>query len=281
MVHKSLSDRDFNRMSEFIHFNWGLKMPDAKRLMLESRLAKRLRDLNLDSFEAYCEYLFSPRGMETEPGIMIDVLTTNETSFFREPTSLEHLMERVLPEWAQSRQNSGARKLRVWSAGCSSGEEPYTLAMLCSEFAAKHPGLNFDYSLLATDISAKVLKQALAAIYKQERVAKIPLEMKNKYLLKSRDASHHQVRIVPELRARVTFRRVNLMDGFRCDKPMDIIFCRNVIIYFDQETQHRLLTRLCDQLRPEGYLFTGHAETLGGMSLPLEPVIPMVYRKVL
>lgn len=280
MLNMTLSDSDFNRMSEFIHANWGLKMPSAKRLMLESRLAKRLRGLKLESFEAYCDYLFSPQGMETEPGMMIDVLTTNETSFFREPRAFEHLTGRVLPEWVERNENRRKRKLRVWSAGCSSGEEPYTLTMLLSEFAAKNPALKFDFSLLATDISAKVLNAAKQAVYKQERVAKIPPELRKRYLLKSRDKNSGNVRVVPELRAKVSFRRVNLMDEFRCDKPMDIIFCRNVIIYFDPPTQQGLLKRLCDQLRPQGYLFTGHAETLGGMSLPLEPVIPMVYRKI-
>jgi chemotaxis protein methyltransferase CheR len=170
------------------------------------------------------------------------------------------------------------RKLRVWSAGCSTGEEPYTLAMTLYEYAETVPG--FDFQILATDLSTRVLEKAKQAVYDDERVEPVPKLMKNKYLLRSKDRSSGKVRIVPELREKVRFRRLNFMDDdFGIHEPFDIIFCRNVVIYFDRPTQERLLNKFYANLTKDGFIFMGHSETLNGLDVPLVMVHPTVYRK--
>jgi chemotaxis protein methyltransferase CheR len=243
--------------------------------MIEARLQKRLRALGLTSFCRYCDYLFSPKGMADELVNMIDVVTTNKTDFFREPTHFSYLTDKAL-QAILSRGGTG-KNVTVWSAGCSSGEEAYTLAIVLQEFADYH---DLDFTILASDISTRMLEKARLAIYDEERVAPIPPELRKKYLLRSKDREKGVYRIVPELRERVTFHRVNFMEGDRWFKePIDVIFCRNVIIYFDKPTQERLLNKLCRCLCANGYLFLGHSETLLGMNLPLVQVSPTVYRK--
>ena len=186
--------------------------------MLEARFQKRLRALGMKTFDDYCAYLFSPEGMEHELHHMIDTVTTNKTDFFREPSHFEFLVNTVLPEMTAPRRAGAEKKLRIWSAGCSTGEEPYTLAMVINEFAERYPSCGFAWSILATDISTKVLEKARQAVFDRERVMPIPDPLKRKYLLKSKDRNKGLVRIVPELRQMVCFRRLNFMDddfGFR------------------------------------------------------------------
>lgn len=279
LVHErasSLGERDFARLSRFIYEEVGIKMPDSKKTMLEARLQKRLRSLGIGSFSAYCDYLFSPRGAELEMVQMIDLVTTNKTDFFREPDHFHYLTGTVLPEW-QARH--GNRIFSIWSAGCSTGEEPYTMAMVLSEYAAANPG--FTFQILATDISTRVLEKARTAIYAADRVAPVPMPLKKRYLLRSKDRSNDLVRIVPELRSRVRFRRLNFMEGdFGMREQMDVIFCRNVIIYFDRPTQEGLLNRLYRHMAPRAHIFMGHSETLNGLDVPLTMVHPTVYRKL-
>lgn len=268
----------FKRLGTFIHHEFGIKMPEAKRLMLQSRLQKRLRVLNLSTFEEYCEYLFGEEGLRTELVHMIDMVSTNKTDFFREPNHFDYLAEVAVPTLAKTRAASRLN-LHLWSAGCSSGEEPYTLAMVLSEYAQNHPG--FDYSILATDISSRMLEMGRQVIYNEARVAPVPAGLRKKYLLRSKNPNKGVVRIVPELRERVQFQRLNFMDReFKIGQAMDIIFCRNVIIYFDMPTQERLLNNFCRCLSPDGYIFMGHSETLHGLKVPLAPVAPTVYRKI-
>ncbi len=271
-----LSNKEFSRLREFIYRECGIKITESKRTMLEARLQKRLRALKVSTFSQYCDYLFSPRGMGEEPVSMIDVVTTNKTDFFREPGHFKYLALKALPDLV--RRSGGKRNVTIWSAGCSSGEEAYTLAMVMAEFVRENDGI--DYTILATDISTRVLEKAGLAIYDEERIEPIPVEYRQKYLLKSKTAANKRYRIVPELRGRVKFRRLNFMEGdFGFREPMDVIFCRNVIIYFDKQTQERLLNRFCEYLSPDGYLFMGHSETLLGMDVPLVQVAPTVYRK--
>ena len=273
--HASLSARDFSRLSRFIYDTCGIKMPDVKKTMLEARLQKRLRGLGMRGFGDYCDYLFSPAGMDQELVQMLDMVTTNKTDFFREPDHFDYLTQKVLPDWCS--RHPGAR-LAIWSAGCSSGEEPYTLAMVLSEFALANPG--FDFQILATDISTRVLEKAKNAIYPEVLVEPVPLALKKKYLLRSKDRSSGTVRIVPQLREKVRFRRLNFMDeDFGMREQLDIIFCRNVIIYFDRPTQERLLRRFHQQMKPGAFIFMGHSETLSGLDVPLTSVFPTVYRK--
>ncbi|HAM53444.1 MAG TPA: chemotaxis protein CheR [Nitrospiraceae bacterium] len=280
VISASLSDRDFLRLSRLIYSECAIKMPFQKKIMLEARLRKRLRELGMYSFREYCDYLFSEEGMGYELTPMIDVVTTNKTDFFREPRHFDFLARTALPELMKVHGAGTNRQISVWSAGCSTGEEPYTIAMVLNEFRIKHPA--FHFFILATDISTKVLDRAIRGIYKEERAETIQRALKEKYFIRSRDRERGLVRIVPELRSQVRFRRLNFMDeDFGIREPMDIIFCRNVIIYFDRPTQEKLINRLCRHLIPGGYLFMGHSETLSGLNVPLVSAGPMVYRKPL
>jgi chemotaxis protein methyltransferase CheR len=275
----TMSGKDFSRLKEFIYTQCGINLTDIKRTMLEARLQKRLRILGLLSFSVYCDYLFSRQGMEEELIQMIDVVTTNKTDFFREAAHFEYLTHYALPELMRVERFTVRRPLAVWSAGCSSGEEPYTLAMVVKEFSQKS-GAGLPFTILATDISTNVLEKAKLAIYEEEKVLPVPPELKRKYLLKSKDPHKKVYRIVQELRESVSFRRLNFMDGdFGFREHMDIIFCRNVIIYFDKPTQEKLLNRFCDYLSPDGYIFMGHSETVLGMDVPLAQVASTVYRR--
>jgi len=274
---KPMTTREFFRLSEFIHTQCGIKMPPGKKIMLEARLQKRLKSVGAATFGEYCEYLFNSPGSQDELVQMINAVATNKTDFFREPGHYPILTDTVLPSFVDPAPGSG-QCFTIWSAGCSSGEEPYTLAMVLSEFAVHHPG--FRFSIVATDISTKVLEKAKLGIYDEERVAPVPLVIRQKYLMKSKDRSKGQVRITPELRSLIRFERVNLMDEqYRRPELLDVIFCRNVIIYFERVNQEKLLVRLCNSLRSGGHLFLGHSETVHGFDLPLQRVTSTVYRK--
>ncbi|MFH1019172.1 MAG: protein-glutamate O-methyltransferase [Pseudomonadota bacterium] len=273
----SLSDRDFNRFSAFIYEACGIKLPPIKKTMLSARLQKRLRQLHLDSFSAYLDYVLSPDGQLKELSHMIDVVSTNKTDFFREAKHFDVMTSLVLPDYVQRMTHSAHKILRVWSAGCSSGEEPYTLAMVLDDFFFRYPGL--DYAILATDICTEVLAKAEEAIYTDEVVAPVSPVLRNKYLMKGKGAHSGFHRVVPELRHKVVFRRLNFMDrDFGIEQKMDIILCRNVIIYFDRKTQCALFEKFYRHLSPNGYLFTGHSETLEGIGDRMERVAAAVYR---
>lgn len=273
---------EFRQLREFIQKNYGVKMPDEKKSFLESRLLKRLRALNLNDYTEYCKYLFSEQGQHEELARMIDLVTTHKTDFFREPAHFDFLVQKAVPALIR-RQGAGVqRKLMVWSAGCSTGEEPYTIAMTLMEFARSYPGLGFDFFILGTDVSEGVLEEAQTAIYTEEQALPISMELKKRYLLKSRDRSKNLVRIAPELRSRVAFRPLNFLEkDFKLRENMDIIFCRNVVIYFDRPTQQTLVNRFYNHLNPYGFLFMGHSETLNGLDTPFNAVGPTIYQKVL
>jgi chemotaxis protein methyltransferase CheR len=276
-VHEeTLSGRDFSKLCDFVYSEAGIRLGPEKKTMLEGRLKRRLRELNIDSYKGYCEYLFGDEGQRREITSFIDVVTTNKTDFFREPKHFDYLTQRALPELAA---RAAGQPLLVWSAGCSSGEEPYTLAMLLSEFGETRPG--FRFHVLATDISTKVLAKAELGIYSGDDVEPVPLPLRRKYLMRSRERDAGQVRIVPELRKLVEFRRLNFMDSdYGVAEKVDAVFCRNVIIYFDRPTQEKILGRLSSYLKPGGYLFVGHSETLHDMDLPLEALGPALYRRL-
>lgn len=273
-----MKERVFQRFSAFIYESVGIKMPPAKKTMLEARLQKRLKALGIRTFEEYGEFVFSKQGNDSELIHLIDVVTTNKTDFFREPAHFEFMVKNALPDILSGNREIARDPLRVWSAGCSSGEEPYTLAMVLSDFAEKLP--DFRFSILASDISTKILETAQSAIYPEERTDTIPLNIKKKYLLKSKNPALSLVRICPALRSSVSFRRINFMDdNFNISDKMDIIFCRNVVIYFDKQTQQALMSKFHRQLRPGGYLFIGHSETLTGLNVDFRPVASTVYIK--
>jgi chemotaxis protein methyltransferase CheR len=273
-----IGKRDFERLSTYIYGELGIQITDSKKTMLCGRLAKRLRALQLESVAQYCDYLFSSAGQKMERVELFDAVTTNKTDFFRESTHFDYLTSTVLPAWQQSPR--AGRSFRIWSAGCSSGEEPYTMAMVLSEYA-EQCGSPFDFEIIATDISTRVLDHAKAAIYHTDRIAPVPASMRRKYLRRSKDRSSNLVRIAPHLRRKVRFGRLNFMDGtFQLPYTMDVIFCRNVIIYFDGSTRERLVQKFCRHLHPGGYLFLGHSESLHGFELPLRQVASTIYERI-
>ena len=268
-----MSRRTFLKYSSFIHKELGIKMPIVKLTMLQSRLSKRLKITGYSSFEEYYNYVFSPEGKKNELFNMIDVVTTNKTHFFRESTHFNFLTEKVLPQLTAS-----TRKILLWSAGCSTGEEAYTLSMVIGNHLDKNfPGFNF--SILATDISCRVLDKAKLGEYTTEQIESVPLELRKKYLLRGRNNKNGYIKIKPFLKSHIKFERLNLLSGnYNFTGNMDIIFCRNVIIYFDKDTQKRVISQFCRNLNPRGYLFLGHSETLNDPGLPLYQVAPTVYR---
>ena len=274
-----MSGETFDRFSSFIEEELGIKMGRNKQVMLQARLMKRLRVLGFESYEEYFDYLFSDEGHRHELPFFVHQVTTNKTDFFREPAHYEHLTSSVLPTLLRENNYSVRRPLRVWSAACSTGEEPYTLAMVLSDYAGTHS--HFEYSILATDISPTVLQQAKQGVYENGKIEPIPLPLRKKYLLRSKDNKKNKVRICPELRDKLHFKWLNLKRGnYDIQERMDIIFCRNVIIYFNRAIQEIVLTNLVGQLLKGGYIFMGHSETLSGFTLPLRQIASTVYRKI-
>jgi len=273
-----MSDALFNRFSVYIHDEMGIKMSENKRVMLQARLQKRIRALKLPSFQAYHDYLFSPAGHKNELADFVHEVTTNKTDFFREPNHFTYLIDQALPTLFREGRSMFHNPLRVWSSACSTGEEPYTLAMFLHDYGTRNQG--FSYTVLATDISTTVLREAQKAIYDERRIAPVPAPMKKKYILRSKNKESQEVRIVPELRSHVEFRWTNLKaPKLAATEKMDVIFCRNVIIYFDQPTQELVLNNLCNHLLPGGFVFMGHSENLNGLRIPLTQVAPTIYRK--
>ena len=272
-----LTDEEFRKLSEFIFREYGIKMPPVKKIMLQSRLQKRLRELNMTNFREYVEFVFSKEGQDNEVIHMIDVVSTNKTDFFREPVHFEFLTNVAIPEFYE--QTNGKGLMKIWSAGCSSGEEPYTIAISLTELKERYP--LFDFSILGTDISSRILRTALDAIYKENRLEGVPLNLKRKYFLKSKDRANPTVRVIPDLRKKISFARLNFMDSsYNVNEQFDVIFCRNVLIYFDRETQERVINKLCTKLKTNGIFFLGHSESITSMQVPLKQIKPTIFRKI-
>jgi len=270
-----LSDKLFDQYSRFIYSNVGILLPPTKKVMLQARLTKRLKKLNLSSFEEYFKYVTSEEGLKNEMPNMVNAVTTNKTDFFREPKHFKYLTEIILPEYYQQKKN---KKFKIWSAACSTGAEPYTMAMLLQEFALTHSA--FRYAILSTDISTEVLDIAHEGVYHLDMAKSIPKNMCKKYLLKAKDVNKQPfMRIVPELRKKIKFKQLNLMDHYySVVKDIDVIFCRNVFIYFDRQTQERVIRKLCSHIRPGGYLFIGHSETLRIQNPPFKHITSTIFK---
>ncbi len=277
VIADKLSDRHFNAIVSTVEGHVGIKLPPAKRIMVEGRLRKRVRALGMDSLQAYGAYLFDQGGLHAEFVHLIDCVTTNKTDFFREPSHFDFMRNVAVPELLRgSRGNQ--RRIKAWSAACSTGAEAFTIAMVLQDMIVE--GNDFRYSILGTDISTEVLADAQAAIYRRDFVAPVPPQMRQRYLMQSRDARSELVRVIPELRALVQFAQLNLMDPeYPFDRDVDLIFCRNVLIYFDQHTQAAVVRRLASHLRPGGYLILGHSESMAGAGITgLDQVKPTIYR---
>ena len=270
-----ISPRSFARLAQFVTAKLGIKMPESKVPMIQSRLIRRLRELGLGSIEEYCEHLFSPGGAESERVHFINAVTTNKTDFFREPKHFVYLARTALPKLTPGGVRGG--RILVWSAACSSGEEPYTLAIVLSEYGVSHPP--FDFHILATDVSTKVLQLAKDGIYDRQLIEPVPPELRPRYFLQGKN-KQRTVRIKPALRRRVSFHHLNFMDNDYCVREMfDIVFCRNVLIYFDRPTQEAVIAKLCRNLKPDGYLFISHSESLAGLDVPLVSLGSSCFRK--
>lgn len=269
-----MSERNFKRLSAYIYDYSGIRMPLSKLTMLEGRLRRRLRATGYPTFDAYCAFLFDNGGLSQESVYLIDVVTTNKTDFFREPNHFDFLRDHALP----SLKATGVREVKAWSAACSIGAEPYTMAMVLENYRRETKGV--DYSILASDLSTEVLQKAYRGVYSADMLSPVPAEMKRLYVMQSKDPHRQEVRISPDLRRKVGFARINLMDSqYPIREQMHLIFCRNVLIYFDKPTQMHVLTRLSNALVPGGYLFIGHSESIGASSLPVRQVANTVFVK--
>ncbi|MEW6520681.1 MAG: protein-glutamate O-methyltransferase [Thermodesulfobacteriota bacterium] len=272
-----LTDKEFGRLSSLIYDKWGINLPPAKKTMVSSRLRKRLKALGHPSFKSYIDYVLSPAGRQNEWSHLIDAVSTNKTDFFREKIHFDVLCRNLLPGMAAELRQGAGRIFRAWSAGCSSGEEPYTLAMVLSEYQQQNPW--FSFAITATDINNQVLEQAIHGIYDDEILNPVPKSLLFKYFMKGKGQQAGCHRVVPELRQRICFQRVNLMDrNFGFKSAFDTIFCRNVIIYFDQQTQRQLFHKFYRNLSPRGFLFLGHSENLHGMEDKFVKVDSSIYQ---
>jgi len=275
-----LSEDMHARLGDFIGQTTGIRLPPNKRTMLEGRLGKRARSLGLASISEYCHYLFEDNGLASEATQLIDAVTTNKTDFFREPDHFKFLIEKAVPSLLALRAGEPYPLLKIWSAASSTGAEAYTIAMTLTDLSLRSLQ-KYRYSILGTDISTEVLDQARRAVYPEEMITPVPKEFQRRYFMLGRNTLRREVRIVPELRKRVAFAYLNLMDSqYPVDRDVDVIFLRNVLIYFDKPIQIAVIQRLLGHLQKGGYLILGHSETLVGASLPLKQSAPGVFQLV-
>lgn len=271
-----LREQDFLRISEIVYKHCGINLHDGKKELVRSRLAKRMRGLGIYSFPDYIDYAVADQSGK-EFSAMIDSISTNLTSFFRENQHFEYLKNVFLPSMMAEKRSSGRLRLRGWSAGCSSGEEPYSIAITLLD-AVEGKG-NWDVKILATDVSTRILERAKGGVYDAERIAPLNGQQKNRYLTPLKVDGEKRYEVNQNLRKVITFGYLNLMEPWPFKGPLDFIFCRNVMIYFDKPTQERLVNRYYDVLRSGGLLFTGHSESLTGIRHKYKYIQPTIYQK--
>lgn len=269
------TDEDFDYIRVLIGEYSGIHLHQGKRELVYARLAKRIRDLGLEDFKQYCELLHS--GDQRELITCVNAITTNVTSFFREQHHFDFLAETVLPGLVNQHVYPGPGRLRIWSAGCSSGEEPYSIEMTLRDYL---PLERWDVKILATDLDSNVLERAQNGIYRMDQLEKVSAEKRKKWFLQGDKNNAGRVKIRPELKTRIAFRQLNLMGHWPMHGPFHVIFCRNVVIYFDKANQKQLFHRFAEILAPEGYLFIGHSENLFGVSDRFQSIGRTIYRKL-
>lgn len=263
--------QDFAFIRDLVKEKTGIALSDAKRDMVYSRLSRRIRQLGMNSFYSYCELL---RDESNEEFVnFVNAITTNLTAFFREPHHFEYLSKQALPHFLISRRAAG--RLRVWSAGCSTGEEPYSIGMVLLESMPAH----WDVKLLATDLDSNVLQTARTGLYPMERLKSVSEARLRKYFLKGRGAAQGYAKANEALHELIHFNQLNLMGEWPMKGPFDVIFCRNVVIYFDKPTQAVLFDRFADMLADDGFLFVGHSESLYRVTERFELIGQTIYRK--
>lgn len=276
----ALTETEFALFQNLIYKVAGISLSESKKHLVQSRLQKRLRHYDLTSYKAYYDLVATQGENCPELIELVNCITTNKTSFFREPHHFEFVVRSILPEVQRQAARLGeSKRLRIWHAGCSTGEEPYTLAIAMAEaFGARH---DWDARQLASDIDTQVLAHAERGVYEQERVETIPAPLLRKYFLRGQRNKADYVKVKPELQRQITFRRINLLEEkwpIRAGTLFDIIFCRNVVIYFDKPTRQHLFARYASMLKPGGYLFIGHSESLTGISDSFESLGKTIYR---
>jgi chemotaxis protein methyltransferase CheR len=264
---RPLQHEEFGRFRSLLYDRFGIDLREGKEELVSARLSKKIRELGFTSFSQYFEYVTSGRESEAMPE-MVDLLTTNHTAFFRESVHFD-FMRRVLAE-LKPRKTA----MRIWSAACSSGEEPYSIAMTALEHLAPST-----FEIVGTDLSNRALKAAASGIYAEERVREIPSDVLRKHFLRGEGKATGYYRVKPVVSGHVKFHRLNLVDSYSHPAPFSMIWCRNVMIYFDKPTQERVVKRLSEWLEPGGYLFIGHSEALNGVRHSLRYIQPAVYRK--
>lgn len=273
-----LTDEQFVKLVELIYHETRIKMGEHKRALVTSRLGRRIRALKLDSFAGYMDYLQGPNGSD-EMINFVNAVTTNKTDFYRENKQFIFLNEHILPN-IERKLNTG-HKFRIWSAACSTGEEPYTILLSLLEYFGKARMERMDFMMLASDIDTNVLARAEEGVYKEDVVRPIPPAQLSKYFLKGTGALEGYYKVKDYLKQFVKFRQINLKDDkYPIHTQFDIIFCRNVIIYFDKDFQRQLFAKFCNFLKDESYVFIGHSETLFGVSDNFKYVASNIYRKV-
>jgi chemotaxis protein methyltransferase CheR len=271
-----ITPTEFSLFRDLIYRVAGICLNDNKSSLIQSRLQMRLRHFGFTRYQEYYDLVAACDRSHPEIIEFINCITTNKTEFFREPHHFEFVTDTILPE---IERRGLPKRLRIWHAGCSSGEEPYTMAIVLAEALGPHH--NWDIRQLASDIDTRVLAHAEQAEYSRDHVGMIAEPLLQKYFLRGRGTKADYVKVKPEIRAQVTFRRINLQDAswpIQNTCRFDIVFCRNVVIYFDRETQQRLFSRYAEALRPGGYLFVGHSESLAGVSDQFEPLGHTIYR---
>lgn len=269
-----ISDHNFNRLATFVQAQTGIKMPPSKRTLVEGRLLRCLRQSGVASVDAYCNLVLDGQAGDEELLRLINAITTNKTDFFREPGHFDAMRKLILPAFVAD----GITRARCWSAAASTGMEAYSMAMVLDDFAQSARG--FDYEVLATDIDTNVLAEAQRGVYPLVALEPVPPVLRARYVQRALDPARAEARIVPALRRKLSFGRLNLMDeGYGVGGEMDLIFCRNVLIYFEKHVQAQVVRRLCDVLRPGGFLVLGHSESIMGLDLPLTTVATTVFRQ--
>ena len=271
-----LGEAEFRFLRDFVYEHCGIALGEHKRQLVQGRLARRLRALRLPDYAAYCALLREdPQG---ELGELASVISTNVTAFFREPHHYELLERELLPQWLAHKRRDGDR-LRIWSAGCSSGEEPYALAMVLAEALERHGATGMDAKILATDLSPQALEQARQGVYAFDRLGGVSDERRKRWFLRGQGEYDGFASVHPRLRELVTILPLNLLHDWPMQGPFDAIFCRNVVIYFDKPTKEKLFSRYAQMLPAGGYLFLGHSESMHGLSNDFELIGRTVYRK--
>ena len=267
----SITAEEFQRFRALIYHESGISLGEQKKSLLASRLSKRMRDLDLATFSEYYAKVAEDQTRE-EFTRMLDLISTNKTDFFREPKHFDFLRERIIPKLIR------IKNIRIWSSACSTGEEPYTIAMTLFDYV-QNPS-QWDFKILASDLSTRVLAKATAGIYGEDRFRDVPPDVMKRHFLRGRGEQTGVFKVKPHLAGAITFRRLNLMDDrFPIKNPLDLIFCRNVMIYFDRPTQEKLVNKFHHYLKPGGYLFIGHSESLQWVRHPFKTIVPTIYQK--